>query len=368
VKKNSVITSIISGVFVLAVAAASLYSCSGGGSGSGSAQTGSVGTVALYATDDMSDHKQVVATINRVTVVSTGSGTTCDVLTTPVTINIANLSSVLQLLNTANCPAVPYNRLHIEFNKTVELMDQAGIQSACSFTSYKDEINRPNRLQCSGDTCSLDINGAINVFVNRTNLLGLDFNLKDFDVGHFGTPQCSVTMKVSPLHGAGFRKPGYREGITGLVSMLTTSTRTFDLTKGHMSFPVLYSGITSTRQPGLDDLLLRAQQDGLRTRVTASTLDYANRTIVASDILVKTEGLISALTASAFTVTYHSGKTMNVDYSRAVVKGTLTNDAWAEIKLFGFDGTNSDFLAAVVEIEHACTVPMNQREAINTED
>lgn len=144
-KKDNVILSIILGTAFLFVGAFLIYSCSGGSSGvgisSGTVNGGSngggtsSGTVALYATDDLSDHKQVIATIDNVTVISTGSGTSCDVLTTPTTINIANLASVLQLLNVAACPAVPYDRLSIEFNKSVELMNAAGIQSSCSFTS-----------------------------------------------------------------------------------------------------------------------------------------------------------------------------------------------------------------------------------------
>jgi len=110
------------------------YSC---GSGNGRGSTAS-GTIALYATDDMSNYKQVIATINKVQVVNTGTGATCDVLTTPVTINIANLTDVLQILNVADCPAVPYNRVHIEFNKSVELMDAADTTATCSFVSYKD--------------------------------------------------------------------------------------------------------------------------------------------------------------------------------------------------------------------------------------
>jgi hypothetical protein len=362
-RKKSVLFSIISGTAVLFMTAVLLYSCSGNsGSDAGS------GTVALYATDSMSDYQQVTATINRIAVLNTGSGASCDVLTTPTTINIANLPNVLQLLNVTDCPAVPYNRLHIEFNKSVELMDIAGTQSSCSFVSYKDDSNRPNALQCNGTTCTLDINGAINVLVNHSNNMALDFDLKDFDIVSFGTSSCAVTMKVSPIHGNGFRHLGYPERITGLVSNLTTSTQTFDLSKHNKVFHVLYSGITSTQQPGLDELLLRAQQDGLRTRVTTSTIDYATRTIDASEILVKVEGLVSNLTPTNFTLTYKMGKTMSIDYSSAAVKGALANDAWAEVKLYGYDGATSNFLAARVEVEYACTVPYERMRAMNTED
>jgi len=370
--RNNAFMSIIVVTVLLIAAVISFNSCSGGSSGGGT----SSGTVALYATDDMSNYKQVIVTINKVTVLNTGSTATCDVLTTmttpstPLKIDIANLSNVLQLLSVAECPAVPYNRLHIEFDKSVQLMDSAVTKSTCSFTSYKDEANHVNRLYCNGGSCSLDINGAVNVLVNQYNKIALDFNLKDFDVDNFGTPSCSVTMKVSPIHGKEFEHLYRHEAITGLVTNLTTSTDTFTLSKHHHSFTVLYSGIPSSQQPGLDDLLLRAQQDGLRTRVTTSAIDYASKTIDASQIFVKVEGLVSNLTTTDHTLTliYKKGKTMTVDFSKAVVKGTLANDAWAEVKLYGYDGTRTNFLAARIEVEYECTEPHDQKREMNTED
>jgi hypothetical protein len=366
-RKSGVILSIVSGAIMLLAAAILFYSCSGSSGGGGNTSSGKV---ALYATDDMSDHKQVIATINKVTVMNTSTGATCDVLTTPTTIDIANLANVLQLLNVVDCPAVPYNRIHIEFSKSVELMNLSGAQSPCSFSSYKDDFGHFNALQCTGGNCSLDVNGAVNILANQYNKVALDFNLKDFDVINFGTQSCSVTMKVSPLHGAECENLGYHEAITGLVSDLTTSTHTFDLTKDHMTFNVLYSGITSTQQPDLDALLLRAQQDGLRTLVTASTIDYTNKTIDASKILVKAEGLISTLTASTqtFTLSYKTGKTINIDFSNAVVKGSIANNVWAEVKLYGFNSTSSDFLAAIVEVEYEATWPDDHNREMGCEN
>ncbi|HTP06272.1 MAG TPA: DUF4382 domain-containing protein [Nitrospirota bacterium] len=361
--KNAFICIIV-GTVLLIAGVISFNSCGSGGNNGGATSSG---TVALYATDCMSDYKQVVATINKVTLINTGSGVTCDALSTQstVTIDITNLSNVLQLLNVADCPAVPYNRLHIEFAKSVELMDSLGSQATCSFVSYKNEANNVNTLQCAGDTCSLDINGAVNVLANHQTDVALDFNLKDFDVDNFGT-SCSVTMKVSPIHAEEFEHLSHPKAITGLVSNLTTSTDTFTLTKHHLSLTTLYSGITSTQQPGLDDLLLRAEQDGLRTQVTTSTFDYANKTIEASQIFVKAEGLVSNLTTSTFTLTYNKVNTLPVDYSKAVVKGTLANNAFAEVKLYGYDGTN--FLASRTGVEYGCTEPDDRKKDMDTDD
>jgi hypothetical protein len=362
--KKTAFICVVTGTALLILALISFNSCSGGKS----AGVTSSGTVALYATDCMSDFKQVIATINELTLVNTGSGAMCDVLSTQstTTIDITNLSNVLQLLNVADCPAGSYNRIHIEFAKSVELMDSLGTSTTCSFVSYKNEGNHVNTLKCTGDTCSLDVNGAVNVLANSQTEVALDFNLKDFDVDNFGTSSCSVTLKVSPIHAEEFEHIGHPKAITGLVSNLTTSTNTFTLTKHHLSLNALYSGITSTQQPGLDDILLRAEQDHLRTQVTTSTFDYANKTIEASQILVKAEGLVSNLTTTTLTLTYNKGKTMPVDFSKAEVKGALADDAFAEIKLYGYDGTN--FLATKIAVEHECTEPEDHKTEMNTDD
>jgi hypothetical protein len=365
-RKKFTLVGMAMGTVLLVVALFVFHSCSGNSSNGGA----SSGTVALYATDDISAYKQVIATINKVQVRHTGSGAVCDVLTTPTTMDITNLANTLQLLNVTQCSAVPYNRLHIEFNKSVELMDALDTRSTCSFASYKDSSNHPNVLQCDATVCSVDVNGAVNVLVNRNNTVALDFDLKHFDVAHFGTPSCSVTMKVSPLHGPEIEQLHYAEGVTGLVSGLTVSTQTFTLAKHHSSFNVLYSGVTSTAQPGLDDLLLRAQEDGLRTRVTATTIDFSNSTIIASAITVKAEGKVSGLDTvnKTFTLTYKMGKTMKVDFSNAVTEGALADDAWVQVKLYGYDSVRESFLAGKVEIEFESTEPEDNMHELNTED
>lgn len=346
-KRRKVLLWVIATALVLGFSAFLLYSCGGSGGGASS------GAVGLYLTDDKSLFSQVTATIDRVQVLNTGSGASCDVLTTPTAVDIAQLADVMHLVNVAQCPAVPYNRIHIEFEKKVELTSAAtGSTSLCSFVSYKDEKGQPNKLFCSGTTCTLDINGAVNVLVNQQNKLALDFRLKDFDVDSFGTPSaCSVTMKVSPLHAEEMEELGHPEGITGLVSGLSTTDKTFLLTRGTSTFNVLYSGITTTQQPGLGILLQRAETDGLRVKVMSANVDFLTKTITASAIFVKIEGTISHpdTAAHTFTLMYQNGKTIPVDYTHAEVDGTLISGAAAAVKLYGFDSVN--YLASRVDVE-----------------
>jgi hypothetical protein len=181
-KRSNVLYWVITLTLVLGFSAFSLYSCHGGGGSDGGSSSGAVG---LYLTDDISLFTQVTATIDKVQLLNTGSGASCDLLTIPTAVNIAELANVMQLMNVTQCPAVPYNRIHLEFEKSVELTSgptgtPPDTTSLCSFVSYKDEGkgNQPNKLDCSGTTCSLDINGAVNVLANQQNKLALDFNLK----------------------------------------------------------------------------------------------------------------------------------------------------------------------------------------------
>ena len=331
-----------------------LSSCGGGGGGSTA-----TGTVALYITDSMADYQQVLATINRIDLMHTGSGASCTVFTGPLTLDLADLAGVMQLIDVGPCSAIPYNRIHLEFEKSVALMDRAGSTAPCTFTSYKDDKNNPNILACGADRCTLDINGAVNVLANQQNTLALDFDLKDFDVVHFGDPAaCSVTMKVSPLHAGQISARKHLKAVTGLVSALSATDRTFTLTKGHTAFSVVYSGITTSQQPGIDTLLLRAQSDRLRVRVLASEIDCLDHTITASALYVNVEGTIASdsldTTNHTLTLHYRSGGSMMVNYGSAVVKGVLTEGGWIGVKLYGFD--DPAFLAGKVEVEPVGTM------------
>lgn len=231
----------------LALAGLIVGSCGGGGGGTSSGS----GNVSLYVTDaPIDDYRQVETTVNKIQLIHTGRGNSCDLLTTPTTFDITDLAGVMQLLNNASCPAENYNRVRIEFDKSVVLTNTDNITNTCSFTKYKDDDKfkvTPNQLQCdpNSNTCFIEINGAVNVLVKQNNNLTLDFNLKDFDVDNFGSQNCAVTMKVSPLHAAEIEdrkeKEHAREAITGAIFGLNTSLNTFTLRKGNHTFNVDYS-------------------------------------------------------------------------------------------------------------------------------
>ncbi|UCD34900.1 MAG: DUF4382 domain-containing protein, partial [Nitrospiraceae bacterium] len=190
-------------LFCAALAASFSLACGGsGGSGSSSASSGSV---VLYATDSPEDdYTQVIMTLNSVQLLHTGSGNPCiltDKSEEPAVLDITELSSKLQLLEVSTCNAESYNRIHIEFDRTVTLSDGTA-KADCQFTSYKNNNNKPNVLHCDDitETCTMDINGAVNVLTAAQTVVALDFELKEFEVEDFPAEGCSVTMKVSPLN------------------------------------------------------------------------------------------------------------------------------------------------------------------------
>jgi len=340
---------------VLFVAAASIIwiSCGGGSGGSGSSGVNSTGTVALYATDDMSlDYKQVTVTLNAVSLEHKGTGDTCALLTTPVTLDITDLSSMIQLLDVTTCPAVNYNRVHFEFDEQVVVTDKNDITKTCNFTSYKDKGDNPNVLICDSGNCAINMNGAVNVLGNQNSQMALDFDLKRFEVTDFALPGCSVTMKVSPLNSddiEGKHDGGYEEGVSGYVSDVNMGSQSFTLSTLSGDFTVSYVNVTSA---GFNDILALAESEILEVTVKSSNIDLDGGTIDASAINVEVEGTVSALNTllHTFTLTYNTDKTLTVNYSAAEeVEGEIADSANVEVKLNGYDGAN--YLAKEVEVE-----------------
>jgi hypothetical protein len=364
------------------LAAAFLYSCSSSGGGG----TDNSGTVAVYATggslnslatsttgttdsslntdltstetgtnldtggtstngeDGHSLLTRMTATITRIELVNKGTGTSCTVLDEPSSLGIGDLSNLMNFIAEANCPAASYNRVHIEFERDFLVEDKDGHDSSCALTSFRGMGNQPNVLQCSGSICTLDINGAVNVLMKQRNNLSLNFNIKEFDVQGFGTSgACTVTLKTSPICSSQTTTEvpsNLPESITGLVSHVSPSAQTFDLTMGHKTYAVLYSGITSSQQPGLEDVLQRAQDDGLRLTVLASNIKPSGGVIPATSLFLNIEGVISNLDTGkgTCTITYQHGGTIDILYQDVANEGSLKDGAWIQLKITGYDG------------------------------
>lgn len=331
----------LSYILLFSVFVAIFYACGGGG--------GTTGNISLYATDDISKYKQAAANLNSVSLVQSGTGAECFLLNSPEALNIADLSNKILFLDVASCPAGQYNRIHVVIGNTATLTDENGATSTCTFTSYKDNSNHPDVLNCSGITnsCTLDVNGAVNVFAGKNGKEALDFNLKDFEVANFPGPNCTITMKISPLNASDMgtkKENGYLEAITGDISNLNTNAKTFVITRGSAAFTVNYSTVN---QAELDQLLLFAVNYHLKVRLVAASIDL-NSILIPSEIAVKAEGFVFDLNTAQETFTLMMTQVnIGVDYNSAVVEGTLANGVSAEANLTGINGGN--YIASKVE-------------------
>lgn len=330
----------------------------------GSDSSGQTGTVALYVTDDIGHYKKVTTTLNLLQLRHTVTNVSCDLLSGSETVDIVNLEEVLQLLDNSDCPAQSYNRVRVEFNRVVNLMDENGVTDDCEFDSYKDNgnLNQPNVLICdTNNTCRIDINGGINVIADTVNPFALDFDLKEFEVEDFGGANCTVTLKVEPQNNNDIDDKmlaGYKKGVTGYVSELDINTDSFVLTtKRGLIFRVNYSGAlyNGDKQNDIDGLMQFAAAHGLRVRVFAANIDVSGETTInAMTVFVKLEGSISNLVNQTFTLTNSSkGIVVTVDYADAFandnVEGIIGESVWVETKLFGRD--NDIYLVHEVEVE-----------------
>ena len=146
---------------------------------------------------------------------------------------------------------------------------------------------------------------------------------------------------------------GEEKGVTGYISSLDTDADTFILTRKDMSFTVSYAAIT---QPGIDDLLARAQSDHLKVKVRTDAIDFMNKTITAKAIVVKVKGMLSNLAPDAYTfdvfyMLQDPTKKITVYYEGARIEGQWLGAMRVEAKLFGYDSGNDYYLANKVELE-----------------
>lgn len=340
----------------------------GGGTEPESQPGSGKGTVALFITDNISFYKQVVSTITGVRLVNSGTGGVCEIMTDPLTLDIANLTNLAHYAGLAECPDGRYNRIDIDFRRNAVLMDQLGASSDCAFTSYFNESGETKTLACDEDSgiCSLSIrggarDGSVTVQEDRYNDLGIDFDLKQFTVASFGDPAaCSVTMKVAAVSAVDMNSSGRSHEVTGIIQDLAAATGTFTLLAGSVSLTVDYSGINPALQKNIDELLLAAQAKGFPVIVQTGDIAIETGTIASSRIFVKVAGTVSDIEDQpewSFDLTYQATKTIEGSHKPpAQIEGAFVDGAWVNVRFDGYDAAKSEFLAASVEVLPAGSV------------
>lgn len=346
-----------------------LLGCGSGSGGGTSTNPTNTSTVSVYLTDDLAGYESVLMTVNTVQLQHMGGGRLCTIIPGPLTLDAAQLGrdQLLDLVNTTSCEAGSYNRLHIELDQNVTLVDTNHESQSCKFVSYRNDAGQPNALGCTNGLCALDLTGAVNLVAGNHEHVALDADLRQFTVDLTKTP-CEATLKLSPLHAQGMDNKmaaGYRKSVHGNVTSLDTATDTFTLTHAGRIYVVQYSGVTD--QPGLDALLTRAQADSLKTQARCESFNAATTPATCTAqttgnqplkaVTVKAKGTVSGLdtpTAHTFTLNYPVSKTLAVNYQKAFelnkIEGILATDAIVETNLYGY--TPDYYLAREVEVEN----------------
>ncbi|MDA8086423.1 MAG: DUF4382 domain-containing protein [Nitrospiraceae bacterium] len=310
-----------------------------GGSSSGASQTAAVG---LFMTDDASGFGQVSAIINSVTLLNSGSGQSCTVLSSPVHIDLANLSDVMELVKTSNCPAGSFDTVRIAFSNAAGLTDSGGTSSTCAFTSFSSGQPSPDTMSCSGNNCTMDLNTQANILASQNNRVGVDFDLKDFTVTGFGTRVCSVTVRVNPLSGPQMDAMGFHPGITGMIAGATGSTVTINT--GARSFII---NASSMGQSDFQGFMQTAQTKGFPAIADCTNFDFNAGTCQAGKVLAVATGMVSNLDTSnhTFVLTLNDGTHLDVGFPNANVKGMPEDGQLAVVDLMDMNtssGTPSD--------------------------
>lgn len=326
------------------------------------------GKVVLFLSDNISFYKQVVATITSVRLINSGTGEVCEVLGSPVTVDIANLTDIAWYANLADCAVGRYNRIDIALQRDVRLMNQLDVASSCSFAAALDESGAERPLDCDQGTgiCTASIRGGsrdvwVQVQEDRHNDLGIDFDLKKFTVRGFGDPSaCSVTLSASTLSAGDIKRSGRAHSITGGITALDIPGRTFTLVTSHVSLTIDYARVLPALQPNLDLLLQKAQDEGLRVNVRTGGIDLQAGTLPAGRICVKAAGTVSAVTGPPqWTFTLSTGPSLTIAGSHrppAAVQGTIADGAWVNVQFDGFHSGRMEYLAASIELLSPGTV------------
>jgi hypothetical protein len=326
------------------------------------------GTVALFITDNISFYQQVISTITGVRLINSGTGTVCEILKAPVTLDIANLASVAHYVDLAECPAGSYNRIDVDVLADVRLMNQLGNPSSCAFKSFIQQNGDVTPLSCDAATgiCTLTVPGGergrtVLVQEDQYNDLGIDFGLKQFLVANFGNPSaCAVTMAVYPVSAVEMNSSGRAHSVTGGISDLNAAIDTFILTAGTTTLQVDYSGINPALQKNIDMLLTTAQTEGLLVNVLTGRVALDTGTIAANRIFIKAPGTVSSVQPEpqwTFSLEHQPGKIMAGSHKPpAAVQGDFVDGTWVNVKFDGYDEITSEYLAASVEVLPAGTV------------
>ncbi|MBI4847700.1 MAG: DUF4382 domain-containing protein [Nitrospirae bacterium] len=179
--------------------------CSGGGGGGGSSSGGGDSTssagksVGVYLTDSPADQfPAITVTVYEINLCSDNNCATKENLyinTTGLSVDLAKLNGVLQLITTATFPEGTFNRLEIIPGNRASITDNSGVAHDAFFSNMDEKPNKPDTVQCPADgsnKCFIRFNGAVQPL--SSGKLVVDFVLKEFEVK---THSCTNALDTS---------------------------------------------------------------------------------------------------------------------------------------------------------------------------
>ncbi|MEP6756987.1 MAG: DUF4382 domain-containing protein [Chthonomonadales bacterium] len=193
----------------------------GGGSGSGGSSTRSAPTN-VFVTDGFGDlYSQVWVTLFSIDLQADGSSTFTNVYSsaTGIQVNLADLSTVAQLLNTASIPVGKYSKAKITFGDHFTVVPSGGTVSQSIAVA-------PNVGVQSGGQVAITVNMNTNITAGTTNKVIVDFDLAAFQL---------ITGKIVPSCKQGdegeFNLKTKRGEYEGVVSNLVAGS-SFQIVRG----------------------------------------------------------------------------------------------------------------------------------------
>ncbi len=324
-----------------------LFSC-GTGSDTGDISTSSV---SFYLTDKPKTNiEEVNITINKVEFKNTGRGNQCTLFEydknsqepNPLeNVNLLELADSYLFVNETECEKAPYNRLRVEFDRNITVKKDGQIYSCLVEGFDKGNGKQPNRPHCVGNSCYIEMNGAVNIAANVENV-GVDFDIKNSKIViNETTGDCSVTFKLSPLHLDKEKLKMKKMKFQGFVNNLNTTEKTFELHHKLREILVNYSNIEQTE---IEDILKFAEENKFDRRVSVKVKcsDFIKETkkCEAEEIslvlrYVKIQNLDEI--NKTFEIDFDN---VTIDYSNADIDGELSNGK--HIKAFIKSGMYSE--------------------------
>jgi hypothetical protein len=345
---------------LLVVSSLVLCQCGGGGGGSGGHNPGAADpppetnppqftNSAVFVASDDSFLEQIGIVFKKISVVNTTTGAACDLRTEETLIDVEALSTEFHLLNFANCPLDDYDSIRLQVADEVLISSRENITQLCTLDSFRlgeTGVSTPFSCDAYSGTCEATIPASIELEVDRQNIQTLNFNMAPSDLRDFPHPFCRAVVSVSTLSDSDVQdrlNMGYDYAVTGSVFSVDRTRNTFQLFGAGRLFVTHYSGS--------DSLISFAQNNGLRVKVLAPSMDLETTVIPTWKIFLKLEGIVTKVGARTFGLALiDGGREVTVDYRGAVVSGgSLAVGQPAHVKVTRLTSHNV-FIAEFIDI------------------